>query len=266
VDYPRFLTPASRPFNPVELMKLTEQIVCRRGPRGLERKYTAFYATGVYGGIATGYAVGCSLRCFYCWSELSRDFPEAYGEFYAPEEAYRMLDQAARRFKVKKLRLSGAEPLLGVEHVLALLEHVEASDYPLFILETNGIALGVDKGLARRLASFSKVHVRVSLKAATPQGFQSRTGAMEEFYELPFKALEHLLDAGVSFHAAAMTDPRIMPSEERALLLKRLRDIDPRLAANLEEEVCDPYESTLVRMAAYGLDPLRFFKGGLRER
>ncbi|MCX8204524.1 MAG: radical SAM protein [Candidatus Nezhaarchaeota archaeon] len=265
--YPRFLTPSSEPFNPLELMRATEAIVCRPGPEGLERKYTAFYATGVYGGIATGYAVGCSLRCFFCWSELSRDFPELRGEFYSPAAAYRKLDEAAKKYRVKKLRLSGAEPLLGVEHTIALLEYVEASSYSLFILETNGIALGASKELAERLARFSKIHVRVSLKAAGPQEFQRRTGARGEFYELPFKAIEHLLDSGVSFHVAAMSDPRIMSRGERIALIERLRDIDPRAAANLEEEVCDPYDSTLIRMAAYGIDPVEFFtRGGAWRR
>ena len=261
-EYPRMLRPGMKPFNPLELTRETERIVCREGPEGLERKYTAFYATGVYGGIATGYTVGCSLRCYFCWSEWSRDFPELYGKFYSPRRAFEELDKAARRFKVRKLRISGAEPLIGADHVLRLLEYVEESDYPLFILETNGILLGADKGLARRLAKFTKVHVRVSLKAGTPEGFQARTGAIAEFYELPFKAVEHLLDSGVSFHVAAMSDPRIMPREERRRLIERLAEIDPRVAANLEEEVCDPYETTLVRMAAYGIDPYRFFRKG----
>ena len=226
----------------------------------MERKYTAFYATGVYGGIATGYTVGCSLRCFFCWSEWSRDFPELYGTFYSPRRALQELVQAARRFKVRKLRLSGAEPLIGAEHILKLLELFEASDYPLFILETNGIALGADEDLARRLARFRKVHVRVSLKAATPQAFSFRTGASPEFYELPFRAVEHLWSSGARFHVAAMSDPRIMPREERERLIERLAEIDRSIASSLEEEVCDPYETTLVRMAARGLDPCAFFK------
>ena len=52
-DYPRFITPDFKPFNPVVLARETEKIVCS----GNKRKYTDFYATGVYGGIATGYAV-----------------------------------------------------------------------------------------------------------------------------------------------------------------------------------------------------------------
>jgi len=76
-----------KPFDPLWLAKATEDIVCS----GDARKYTAFYATGVYGGIATGYAVGCCFRCFFCWSDWSRDFPELYGEYYTCEEAYRIL-------------------------------------------------------------------------------------------------------------------------------------------------------------------------------
>ena len=48
--YQRFITAQTEPFDPIELAKETEKIVCR----GDERKYTDFYATGVYRGIATG--------------------------------------------------------------------------------------------------------------------------------------------------------------------------------------------------------------------
>jgi len=85
-----------------------------------------------------------------------------------------------------------------------------------------------------------------------------------EAFELPFRAIEHLLDYGVSFHVAAMTDPRIMPSDERRELIERLREIDPIVAANLEEELCDPYDTTIMRMEVYGVDPVHFFSR--RER
>lgn len=82
--YQRFLTTGSAPFDPLELAKETEKIITRRGPEGLERKYTGIYSAPVYGGIATGYAVGCCLRCVYCWANWSRDFPERFGKFYSP--------------------------------------------------------------------------------------------------------------------------------------------------------------------------------------
>ncbi|PCN50114.1 molybdenum cofactor biosynthesis protein MoaA, partial [Candidatus Geothermarchaeota archaeon ex4572_27] len=253
---PRFLVRGFKPYDPVELARRTEEIVCR----GDKRKYTHFYATGVYGGIATGYIVGCCLRCFYCWSDLSRDFPEFYGEFYSPREAMERIVEAARAYGVSKARISGGEPTLCRKHLIGLLERFHETDLKLFILETNGILFGHDKSYVREISRFERIHVRVSLKAGDPEHFTARTGAVKEAFELPFKAIEHLLDYGVSFHVAAMTDPRIMSREERLRLIQRLAEIDKHLAMNLEEEIIDPYDATLVRLCAYGIDPAKFFK------
>jgi uncharacterized Fe-S cluster-containing radical SAM superfamily protein len=211
----------------LELARETEKIVTREGPEGLERKYTGFYSVPVYGGIATGYAAGCCLRCTYCWSNWSRDFPERLGEFYSPRQAAQRLFKAAEEGvvyskhwrklipKVSKLRLSGCDPTIGKDHLLGLLEHVEQSGYP-FYLETNGILFGAERGYVRDLSRFSRfIYVRVSFKAATPEGFAQRTGAIGRFYELPFRALKYLLDEGIYARAAAMTDPKVMPEEER---------------------------------------------------
>lgn len=261
----RFLSPGIPPFNPLELAVKTEKIITRKGEHGLERKYTDFYAAPVYGGIATGYAAGCCLRCFYCWANWSRDFPELHGKFFSPEKAAHNLFNAAEqgiispgweRFKgltIEKLRLSGCEPTLGKEHLLDLLEYVRQSKYPLFILETNGILLGADPDYVQQLAQFSKVYVRVSFKAGTPEGFEMRTGAVGKYYELPFKALKSLLDNGVYAKAAAMTDSRIMPKEEREILLQKLDEIDPQsdYFHTLEEEEIGLYDTTINRMKAY---------------
>ncbi|MGC9346281.1 MAG: hypothetical protein ACP5ER_05785, partial [Candidatus Bathyarchaeales archaeon] len=93
--YQRFLTPGCKPFDPLGLARETEKIVTRQGSEGLERKYTDFYSVPVYRGIATGYAAGCCLRCVYCWSNWSRDFPERFGEFYSPKEVAQRLFKAA---------------------------------------------------------------------------------------------------------------------------------------------------------------------------
>lgn len=263
-DYQRFLRSGFTPFGPLELAKETEKVVTRKGRSGLERKYTGIYSAAVYKGVATGYAAGCCLRCIYCWSSWSRDYPEEFGKFYSPKEVAEKLFQAARegivspgwqRFqktKVEKLRLSGCEPTIGKEHLLTLLEYVEESGYPLFILETNGILLGCDKDYAKKLAKFRKLYVRVSFKAATPQGFTQRTGALGRFYEAPFRALEYLLQEGIDARAAAMTDPKVMPETERKLLIEKLGKIDPRvLTEGLEEEEIGSYDTTIKRLKAF---------------
>lgn len=250
-DYPRFVTPEHVPFDPLELARVTESIICN----GDKRKYTDFYATGVYGGIATGYTVGCCLRCIFCWVDLSREYPEKYGEFYSAKEAFDNLRITAKRFKVKKLRISGAEPTLCKDHLLNLLELVERSEFPLFILETNGILFGNDRDYVNQLARFTKPHVRVGLKAGTPEGFSKRTGANPEAFELPFKAIKNLLDAGISFHVASMSaDPRFMSKEERRTLIQKLTDIDTAVVKNLEEEVVDHYNTTIERLRHSGFE------------
>ena len=265
-EYQRFLTPGFQPFNPLELAKETEEIVTREGPEGLERKYVSIYSAPVYGGIATGYAVGCCLRCIYCWGNWSRDFPEKFGVFYSPAELAERLLKAAedgitapgwQRFshiKVEKLRLSGSEPTLGKDHLLALLPHIMNSKYPLFILETNGIILGNDLDYIEKLAEFKdKLYVRVSFKAAAPQTFTQLTGAMGKYYKLPFKAMKSLLDEGIYARAAAMTDPTVMSKEERSTLIEMLDEIDPSVnySVSLEEEQIDGYDTTFNRLKAY---------------
>jgi uncharacterized Fe-S cluster-containing radical SAM superfamily protein len=250
-SYPRCIGRGLEPFDPVKLAYETEKNVCR----GDARKYTDFYVVGAYGGIATGYAVGCCLRCVFCWVDWSRDYPEKFGQFYSPNEAFRRLKAAAAGRGVNRLRVSGAEPTIGKSHLLALLERFEASDFGLFILETNGILFGVDKDYVRAISRLKKIHVRVSLKAGTPEAFARKTGARPESFEIPFRGVRNLLDCGVSFRVAAMSaDPRIMTPEERRGLIERLEDVDLGLALNLEEEIVDRYRTTLARLRYAGLD------------
>jgi len=89
------------------------------------------------------------------------------------------------------------------------------------------------------------------LKAGTAEGFEERTGARGEFWELSFAAISRLLEAGVSFHVAAMTDPRLMSAGERRNLLRRLRETGYR---GYLEEICDPYRASLVRLKAAGYE------------
>lgn len=245
-DYLGYLQEGFPPYDPLELLRQTEEKVCR----GEARKYTAFYCASVYGGISTGYLVGCCLRCVFCWVDLSRDFPDRCGQFYTPEQVAARLLAHARQRRVSRLRLSGGEPTLGKAHLLGVLERVDGHGCS-FILETNGLPIGHDPDYAQALARYRDLHVRLSLKAGNADGFQARTGAQGEYWLLPFLAIERLLAAGVSLQVAAMTDPRLMPVEERRSLLRRLLDMGYK--GFFEEERCDPYETAVLRLRAAGL-------------
>jgi uncharacterized Fe-S cluster-containing radical SAM superfamily protein len=256
-DYIRCVTPASAPFDPLQLAEITQRLVCRASDAA--RKYTEVYVVGVYGGIATAYAVGCPLRCIFCWVDDSREYPEHRGRFYTPRALVAALEAVAQPKGIRKARISGAEPTLCRAHLLQVLPLIEASSFETFILETNGILLGADSDYVRHVAQFEKVYIRVSLKAGTPEGFQRRTGAVGDSYRLPYRAIQHLLEAGARFHVAAMTDSRLMPPNERSHLVRLLAELSPPLVAELEEEVCDPYRATQRRLAAAGIDVKRFF-------
>jgi len=245
MEYQGFITKDSVPFDPLELARETEKL-CMKGP---SRKYTNFYCTGVYGGISTGYLVGCCLRCVFCWVSFSRDFPYKYGELFTPEEAFEKLLSNARTAKVKKLRVSGGEPTLGKAHLLSLLDLIEETDY-FFVLETNGILLGKEPEYVRALKKYRNLYVRVSIKAGTREGFEKRTGGKGEFYELPYLAVETLKKEGLYFRVAPMSDSRLMPKEERTQMIKKLREIGYK--DYLEEEICDPYDTSVVRLRKAG--------------
>ncbi len=265
MEYQRFLTPNFKPYDPLALAQRTEKIITQEGSGGLLRKYVNFYSAPVYGGISTGYAVGCCLRCIYCWTNWSRDFPENYGKFYSSEEVGENLIKEAKKgikshgweryknLKIDKLRISGCEPTLGKTHLLKVLEYLSDYNYP-FYLETNGILFGNDFDYVRRLAKYSNfIYVRVSFKAATPEGFAERTGAIGKYSELPFNALKNLLEVGIYARAAAMTDPNIMGEKERDILIERLNKIDPtaKYDRTLEEELIGPYSTTHMRLKAF---------------
>jgi len=247
-QYPRYITKGFHTFDPIVLAKETEALVCK----GNMRKYTGFsMETDKYGGVVTAHSVGCCLRCFFCWSNKSRDFPERYGTFYSPEEVFKKLDEVATRTKVNTLRISGAEPTICREHLLEVLEYVEDSKYD-FVLETNGILLA-DESYVKQLSTFKKPTIRLSIKAGDASGFVKRTGASPEKFELPFQAAANLVKYGVKFLICISSDPRIMSERERLLLIEKLEAIDPVLISNIDEETLLPFKTSLERMRHSGL-------------
>ena len=258
--YPGVLKPGFRPFDPVHLAAAIERAVCN----GNLRKYSRFGDTINYQtGIATGYVVGCCLRCIYCWASETRDRTTTNTQFFSPQEVFEQLTDIAKRKKLNQIRISDGEPTIGKQHLLELLELVERSTFHRFVLETNGILLGCDDDYVRSVSKFRKCHVRISLKAGTPDHFTRKTGAMPEAFELPFQAIRSLKTMGVSLGVAAMSaDPRFMSPLERVSLISKIADIDPALVLNLEEEVVVLYPDTRKRLKAMGWD----LDGGTRYK
>lgn len=233
-------------FNPVELASSIEKSVCKNS----SARYAAFYTTGPRRGVSTGFIAGCCLRCIFCWADESRDNPDNFGKFYSPEEAHDELLRNANIKGVKRLKLSGGEPTICRSHLFALLDLIKEIDV-ILTLETNGILLGADEGYVEKLSKYKQFHIRVSLKAGTPEAFRRVTGAQADFFELPLNAVQYLMKYKMSFHAAAMTDPKIMSADERSALLIKLKGIGYK--DFLEEETCLPHHHALRRLKEAGL-------------
>jgi uncharacterized Fe-S cluster-containing radical SAM superfamily protein len=143
------------------------------------------------------------------------------------------MQHLARKSGLRQLRLSGGEPTLGKEHLLRLLELLDNMGY-VFILETNGIPLAYDEDFASQLSRRKSVHVRVSLKGCSESEFAKLTGAMPENFNLQLKALEKLVEHGVSCHPSVMAS--FSTRENLQLLMEKLAEISRKLAEDLEIE------------------------------
>ncbi len=232
-------------YDPLRLSRQMETDVTQ----GDNRKYYRFRATRFYGGIATADAVGCNLRCRFCWSGTTVWHTEK-GDFYSPEEVAGRLARLAASHGYDRVRLSGGEPTLGRNHLLALLSALDPS--LLFVLETNGILLGADASCVEELSGFANLHVRVSLKGCTPEEFSRLTGAASEAYRLQMQALRYLRDSPLSFNIAVISCMDTLP-----MLLDRLREMGLG-SVMLEEETVKLYPPVRKRLRTMGL--LEYFE------
>ncbi|MEM0018035.1 MAG: radical SAM protein [Candidatus Korarchaeum sp.] len=236
-------------YDPIELAEATRRTV----EVGDRRKYYRFRGGRWYGGIATADCVGCNLRCVFCWSNFPRDNPQANWDLYSPDEVYSRLSSIASREGYELLRISGNEPTICWDHLIELLELVESDGRFRFILETNGILIGSDRLRARKLSSFTRLHVRVSLKGACEEEFSLLTGARPEAFELQLRALENLADEGVSAHPAAMLS--FSSGESIRKLFRRIEEIEPAYLRRFEEEYVFLYPHVKERLRRAGVTP-----------
>ena len=180
-----------RGYDPIALGTATEKVVVD----GNRRKYVQLGRTlRFYGGTTSATEVGCNLRCKFCFSDKPVWKPKQTGQLYTPQEVFDGLAGNARKHGHKTISASASEGTLGRQHLYELLDLVEESEF-VYILETNGMTLGDDAMFAKSLTKYKNLHVRVSIKGCNPEEFHRITGARSSAYELPFRALQHLIDA-----------------------------------------------------------------------
>jgi len=238
-------------YDPVQRHLAIEKLVTRTRTEEQERKYYRIRPARWYGGIVTADCVGCGLLCKFCWvSDAVMFRPADVGTFYTPRKVADILVSLAKKCGLDLLRVSGGEPTLGKPHLLQLLNALQGKGFR-FILETNGISVAYDESYAASLSKYGFVHVRVSLKGCSEEEFAILTGAKPYGFTLQLKALQKLVDAGVSCHPSVMVS--FSPRESLKVLIQRLEQISPRLADELEIEELILYPHVIKRVRMHKL-------------
>ncbi len=246
-------------YDPVQLARAVYPKVCIV-KRGIEyRKYYRFRGGRWYGGIATGDVVGCNLRCRFCWAWSRGSYRFDIGYFCSPENALKKLLSIALERGYRYIRLSGAEPTLSKQHLIQMLSKLESLNVKVkFILETNGIEIALDDDFARQLAKFSRLIVRVSIKGTSPETFHKITGAKPEYFDVQLKAIEKLIEHGLT--PGEQVYPAVMLSfsteEETERFIERLRNIHPALVDAIDPEYVILYPHVRKLLQKYGLKPI----------
>ena len=125
----------------------------------------------------------------------------------------------------------------------------------MYILETNGMTLGADPEFAQQLSRYKNLHVRVSLKGANEEEYHTLTGARRSSYALPFRALQHLIEAGVSCNACVMAS--FSSGASLKAFEQRLFELHPCMMLSLESELISLFPKVRERLEKYKLKPTK---------
>ena len=238
-------------FDPIALAAATVAVVVD----GARRKYVQLgRPLRFYGGTTSATEVGCNLRCKFCFSDKPVWKPQKTGKFYTPQQVFDGLAKSARKHGHTIISASASEGTIGREHLMQLLNLVEESEF-VYVLETNGMILGNDPEYAQALAKYRKLHERVSSKGDNPELYHELTGAHPDSYDLPYKALSHLIKSGVSCNACLTSS---FSDEEGIKRVKgKLIDVHPGILKSLEIEKITMFPKVAERLSKRGIKPFK---------
>jgi len=178
------------PFDPIKRARAVEEAVMQ----GLARKYYRFRPARYYGGIATADLVGCPFLCAYCWNYGRNLHPEMTRDrYYSPQEVANRLLVIVKKKGFNKVRLSGAEPILGeqsFEHLYQVLND---------IYKTNPGREGINAWPAIMYEVFGPEGIgKINQEL---KGYEIRPEELEIEYLEPYPAvLENLKKRSISLH------------------------------------------------------------------
>jgi uncharacterized Fe-S cluster-containing radical SAM superfamily protein len=210
-----------------------------------------------YLGCATADAYGCFLSCIFCW--VQENVQSHWLGFLSPNTVATELMKIVNEKGFAKVRISGGEPTLAWDHLMAILDIMQKYDVT-FILETNGVLLGADPKRINNLEKWkNNLHVRLSIKGGTPSKFAKITSSNHEGFNFQMNALKELVNSEIECHPAIMLD--FLTKDDFANLRDSLGKIDSRLESELEFERLFLYKHVVNRIRKRnGIDLFQIWK------
>ena len=210
--------------DPVREAERIEEVVVRSNRGSVLR---AYFTIGLHESYAENAVLagmmGCNLSCVYCMWPSSYINPRKIGreKYLSPSEAASRILSVAKDHGLGEVRLSGGEPTLGWEHTKELIRLLRDRRLRV-VLETNGILPAIREDIVSDIAGYTEIMVRVSIKAATPEIFETLTRTPARYHDYPF------------------------------IFIERLASIDERLVRNAEPEILVVYPHILKRFKRLG--------------
>lgn len=130
----------------------------------------------------------CNLRCIYCHHEGENDFS---GEELEKEDIIKIV-RVARDFGVRKVKITGGEPLLREDLVEIVNEMPEMKEIS---LTTNGVLL---RDYAEELREAGLSRVNVSLDTLSEENYQRITGAKKGVFQRVLEGIELAHEIGLT--------------------------------------------------------------------
>ena len=117
-----------------------------------------------------------------------------------------------------------------------------------FILETNGLILGLNEKFCKRLSEYP-ILIRVSIKGWDEKSFEKISGAEGKFFTYPLKAIKFLQDFGVEAWPAVMQE--IFGLEGLKILKRKIMEMG--IEGEIEIEYLEKYPFVIQNLEKRGM-------------
>lgn len=150
---------------------------------------------------------------------------------------------------MKRVRVSGCEPLINPNHLLPVIRMAISDNYD-YVLDTNGLLLTEDF-LAAIKPFRHKIYIYMGLKGSTPQVFQDVTTADAQFWYRQLEALRLVVKHGFTLGVNLIAN--VTPPETLPQLFSELYKISPILPMTVDLKQCTYFVHNTLRMKQYGI-------------